>query len=359
MLLLDDTQRILDSYLQESEIILNNLLLEKFNNKGCKIIPCLDLGFPHDVIRLAGGFATGMYITWFERATFVPIDICMNVCSVSIYELKKGDIELVTQKAIEKLLDNLSKSSYIANFHRGNHFISYAESINNQKKYIIIHSSAAEFETYYNGLYPVENNYFYSRIKTFYSRNRYIRYIDGNTAELFYALAENLYAYNERRHDFIIASLIDERDEVTKKKHYHHYGMPNRNEALLGCHKIRKGDETPLLTRPGENIYLIKYFDAKPEYRLDDEFFITPHGLGKCHIQEPHFSVNITDSNMTFDGLEYSIKYGSSLRNHPGLKLRDMPVSNYFSFFDNVYKYEIIDEFRQISSYNKLGYRKW
>lgn len=72
------------------------------------------------------------------------------------------------------------------------HSISYVESVVDGSRYIIIHSSAAEFEILYNGLYPVENNYFFEKIKIFYYDNQYVRYLDGQAAELFQKMAANL-----------------------------------------------------------------------------------------------------------------------------------------------------------------------
>lgn len=161
---IDKTQEILADMAKSSECILTKLIQSKDRNGSAKIITNLDLGFPHDVIRIAGGFMTGIHVKWRSNIPIIPVDICMNVCTVSVYKVHTISEELLTQKSINDLINNLNKSSYIANFHRGNHFISYVESIKTMERYIIIHSSAAEFETMYNGLYPVENNYFHRKI---------------------------------------------------------------------------------------------------------------------------------------------------------------------------------------------------
>ena len=259
MMYLDDTQKILFRHLQKTEQIMNHLLSNEPYYGNASIVANIDLGFPHDVIRLAGGFATGIYVKWESKVPFVPIDVCMNACTVSLYELSENNSDFFSKEALQKLLLKLERSSYKANFHRGNHFISYLESVNEKKGYVMIHSSAAEFETNYNGLYPVEGNFFYNKIRTYYLDGKYIRYIEGRDAELFWKLASNLYAYNEGRHDFIITSLLDEKNKVIEGKHYHHYGMPSQQEALLGSHLIEHGQSVPLLTVPGDNVYLIKY----------------------------------------------------------------------------------------------------
>lgn len=360
MVYLDNTQIILSEYLNETENILNALLDTTPYCGQAKIITNLDLGFPHDVIRIAGGFATGICVHWKSKIPFIPIDICMNVCTVSLYELN-SNIEL-KEECFERMLGKLNDSSYIANFHRGNHFISLLEEIGSHKNYIMIHSSAAEFETLYNGLYPVEGNFFYDNMKIYRKNGKYIRYLSGKSAELFYDIARNAYCYNENRHDFIIASLLDNINLIDNVKHYHHYGMPNENIALIGSHLVRDNQETPLLTREGENVYLIKYNNVlDPSLRLSDKYpyFLTPHGLGKKHSKKFKIIIDENSKYMQLDEIKYKIEYGQSLRAHPGLEIRNIDMREYFKKFSLVYDYNIVNEFMQIVSYNKSGFIKW
>lgn len=353
---IDSTQNRLDSYLKKTESIMNELLCRKPFYGNVRIICNLDLGFPHDVIRIAGGFATGIYVSWYSRIPFIPVDICMNVCSVSIYKLDFIHGNFFTEDRITKLLENLKNSSYIANFHRGNHFISYLESMVDSSRYIMIHSSAAEFETLYNGLYPVENNYFFHKTKTYYSGSRYIRYLEGSDAELYWKIADNLYTYNENRHDFIINCLIGEDAKIVKENHYHHYGMPSECEAIIGCHMLKKGEEAPLLTRPGENVYLLRY-NNRLDGSIDEERFTAPHGLGKRHVGMP--SISVSRNLFRLDKSEYKIKYGESLRSHPCLYLRDLPIEDFMKHLKNEYDYQVIDEYKQLISLNKSGIIVW
>lgn len=348
----------LDLHLQKTERILNDLLSkEPFCGYG-KIIPNLDLGFPHDVIRLAGGFATGICIFWETKESFVPIDICMNACTVSLYKLNHECC--FTRERIIKLIENLNKSSYIANFHRGNHFISFLEEVTKKTKYIMIHSSAAEFETCYNGLYPVEGNYFYNNMEYYYSGQRCIRYLKGKVADLYLDMASGLYQYNENRHNFIISALVEKDNIIEEVKHYHHYGMPSKQVALLGSHVIKKNGISPLLTRQGENVYLIRYKNVFQEnLKINANLFITPHGLGKCHSAKTQMMIDYGREILNLDSLQYKIKYGESLRAHPGLKIRDINMIKYFSYFSQCYDYSIVKEFKQIASYNKSGFIDW
>ena len=359
MFVLDTTQELLVTHLQETERIMNGLLRKKPYCGDATIVPNLDLGFPHDVIRLAGGFATGLYIKWNSLIPFVPVDICMNTCTVSFYELLDANPSFFSEEACLRLLRNLDNSCYTANFHRGNHFIGYMESVRTGKKYIVIHSSAAEFETTFNGLYPVEGNYIYENTRVYSSKGRYVRYIEGHAAELYQKVASHLYVFNEDRHNFFVSALLGNEKKIVSESHYHHYGMPSPHEGLLGSHMVSRGQISPLLTRPGENIFLIRYADCLYHNLCVENMIITPHGLGKRHNGNAALRINAQKGLLKLDDIEYQIQYGESLRAHPNLELRSIALSDYFSFFSKVYEYEIVDEFKQLSSYSKAGFVKW
>ena len=359
---LDDTQNKLMVYLGETEKIMNDLLCRSPYNGYARIISNLDLGFPHDVIRLAGGFATGICVRWESCVPFIPVDICMNACTVSIYELSDGKIEFFNVENIKKLLTNLEHSSYIANFHRGNHFISLLQSVQDEKYFIMIHSSAAEFETLFNGLYPVEGNWVYENTKVHFAHGRYLRYVEGKAAETYAKLADNLYAFNENRHDFIISAMLGNLERINSVQHYHHYGMPCSNVALLGSHLIRNGQTAPLLTRPGENIYLIRYnevIDKSLELMPGKEYFITPHGFGKNSTKQTQMRVDYDKNAFFLDSKRYKIIYGERLSDKPRLEIRSIQMDKYFEYFSKSYIYEIEKEFKQLASYSKLGFIKW
>lgn len=356
----DKSQKVLLKHLKKTEEAMNELLSKEKYKGNCRILPNIDLGFPHDVIRLGGGFATGIYVSWNSLIPFVPVDICMNACTVSIYKLEDTDEAVFDEKYINILLGHMKDSSYIANFHRGNHFISYLEDVLTKEKYIIIHSSAIEFETLYNGLYPVEGNWVFENTKVYDAGNgSYIRYLDGKSAVLFLKLAQNLYTYNENRHDFIVNALIGKRDIINEGVHYHHYGMPSNNEAIIGCHLIESGAVSPLLTRPGENVFLLKYEDALNPMLKSGKRFITPHGFGKEHIAEPELVINKYKKQLILDGHKYGLRYGESLRNHPTLRLREISVDDFMYKMKMMYDFSIVKEYRQLASYNKNGYIKW
>lgn len=334
-------------------------------NGSVEIKTCLDLGFPHDVIRIAGGFATGVYVKWNASIPIIPVDTCVNVCSCSFFEINNDIIDIFNNSTFLQLNENLKQGIYISNFHRGNHFISYIQSVKNGKRYLLLHSSASEFKSNYNGLYPIKGNWFYDQIKTYCDRNSYIRYIEGKDAEVFYSLSENLVSFNETRHEFIAQLLLRNKSSILGVSHFHHYFMPSNNSVVMGSHILSGGQKAPILSVPGANIYMVNFEKAKvDELYIDDSHFLTPHGWGKRHKQTPEIEINAAAQTFRLDNIDYKIEFGESLRSHPALELRNYLTTskNENSFFDYLnqnYKYKITDEFKQIASYNKAGVVIW
>lgn len=366
MIHFDKTQEILCTFLTETEEIFLNFLEESKYGGYTKIIPSIDLGFPHDVIRIAGGFATGAFVQWDSKIPIVPIDTCVNVCSTSFYELSNDLRDFFCQENIDKFNTLLEQGIYISNFHKGNHFISLLKSIKSNKFFLLMHSSAAEFKSNYNGLYPTLQSRFRKNVKVHQYSNRYIRYIDGKDAELFYKIASNLYEFNRIRHDFIADSIVNNKAKILNSKEFHHYGMPTFNSVVMGSHINKAGDVAPILTLPGKNIFMVKFNECICEdlFIPNSKEFLTPHGWGKNHNCQPQIFINYSDKLFKLDNESYKIEFGSSLRNHPNLQIREFSlnkgdVNYYFDYLEKSYKYEIIDEFMQIASINKLGIKIW
>lgn len=361
----DSTQAILMNYLSDTEQLMNRLLLKNFSGVA-RIKTVLDLGFPHDIIRIAGGFATGVFVDWTSNKPFIPVDTCVNVCSVSFFEVKDDITHLFNDDYFDSIKNRLANGIYISNFHRGNHFIAYLNSIVDGKKYLLLHSSANEYKENYNGLYPVEHNWYFDKIKVFSDGKSYIRYLDGKDAEIFYSLAKGLYIFNEIRHEFIAHVILGEYQDNVAPLHFHHYGMPTDNSIGMGCHIINTDEISPILSLPGENLYMIKYHRAKDvSLMVNDKQFLTPHGWGKRHIGIPQMSLNMKDNIFVLDNESYEIKFGTSLRSHPNLELRDFQndsmsrKESFFNHLSQIYEYDIVDEFKQIASWNKAGVKIW
>lgn len=364
MIYYDNTQSELRNYLNCTESTFNKLLSTM--NGQAVIKTCTDLGFPHDVIRIAGGFATGAYVKWNSTEPIIPIDTCVNVCSCSFFEIDHDILNIFSDTTFMNLNDKLKQGIYVNNFHRGNHFIAYLQSINSDKLYLLLHSSASEFKDNFNGLYPVKENWFYNDIQVFRSDNSYIRYIKGKKAELFYNIAKNLVHFNENRHEIIANTLLNNISKIINIFHFHHYYMPDENSVVMGSHILSPGQIAPILSIPGANIYMVQFKKAKDnELYIGDHKFLTPHGWGKRHKNIPNISLDIDSKTFSLDSIDYKIKFGESLRAHPSLELRDFKTktksrkNSFFDYLGTLYDYTLVDEMKQIASYNKAGVIKW
>lgn len=365
MIYYDDTQRVLQGYLLGTERLINELMSQKFGGSA-RIIASIDLGFPHDVIRIAGGFATGAYVTWSSNRPFIPVDTCVNVCSVSCFEVTQDIHDLFTNDYLNSIATRLSDSIYKSNFHRGNHFITFVRSQITDKLYLILHSSTNEFKDNFNGLYPVYGNWYFDRIKIYSNGKAYVKYLQDNDAEMFYKLAAELYKFNEIRHEFIVDVILQGLKNVVNIQHFHHYGMPSSNSVIMGSHILKKGMIAPVLTVPGDDIYMVKFNHVKDDALfISEEEFLTPHGLGKKHKSIPYISVNLSNNQFSLDDKTYEIKFGSSLRDHPNLKLRNFQHDSidkkkcFFEYINKYYDIEIVDVMKQIISVNKDGIKEW
>ncbi len=365
MIYYDETQKALAHYLSDTEILMNELLSKSFSGSA-QIKVTTDLGFPHDVIRIAGGFATGVHVSWESSRPFIPVDTCVNVCSASFFEIDREILDLFTNDYMNSVKEHLSQGIYVSNFHRGNHFISYLHSQKTGKLFLLLHSSANEFKDNFNGLYPVKGNWFYDKIKFYSDGKKYINYLDDKEAESFYRLAEGLYKFNEIRHEFIAQVILGTLKNVTNVQHFHHYGMPTYNSVVMGSHILKDGESAPVLTMPGQNIYMVKFNSVKDDSLLINESqFITPHGWGKRHKNVPQISLDLNRNKFTLDSESYEIKFGESLRAHTNLELRDFNSEknsgkdNFFNYLEKMYNLKITDEMEQIASWNKEGIRVW
>lgn len=68
-------------------------------NGWAKIIPCSDLGFSNNIMRIAGGFLTGAYYNWSCAVPIVPVDAAINTCTSSVFELRGFDPDSFDDKS--------------------------------------------------------------------------------------------------------------------------------------------------------------------------------------------------------------------------------------------------------------------
>ena len=360
------TRDALTRFVQETEYLLLNSLTQYDKNASCKITPSLDLGFPHDVERIAGGFPTGCLVTWESSVPYIPIDTTVNVCTTSVYTLSAPLSEFFSTRYIENILDSAKSGSYIPNFHRGNHFIVIAKN-SKQQEILLLHSSAAEFKRQFNGLYPTRNNWYDNDVKVYQNNNRYIRYIVDRPALLFYAMAKQLVSYNETRHNFFAELLVEKNIHISSVKHCHHYDMPSRSSVLIGSYLIKERETVPVLSRPGKPILIYTTLNPKHKHIVNGETMIlVPHGWGKTCSKYPNIKIDSENNRFSLNDNSYEIEPGASLRDHPDLMLRDYSfdtqLNKYKTYEDELINWNngTIDEYwHQVCSYNKNGFQKW
>jgi len=323
-LLGDATQQVLLPYLKETEILFN-VALKKHDSQGyCHIYPSLDLGFPNNVQRLAGGFATGMLVTWSCGINIVPIDTTVNVCTSSVFCLKDFNAGwLEDKKALTNELNSIftrasDEKGYSFSFRTGNHFLLIAKDKDTDEIYLILHSSANELKRSYMGLYPVEGNWYSERIKYipvdalrgykgFYEQEknwctaeleqvhdgRYFRYLKDEDANHFIRMAHNFQAYNEQIHTWLGEHLIERlakhsgmKDSSSSFKPIikHHYYMPTDHSIALGTFAEPIGEVVPLFSAPNKPVYLFEIGADNWQINLGGSkgnVCLIPHGWGQ------------------------------------------------------------------------------
>ena len=113
----DLSQTVLMQYLEVTRNLFEEMLTSNGYGGSVSIVSSSDLGFPHDVIRIAGGFATGAYVQWDSKELIIPIDTCVNVCSVSFFELSEDVSNLFTDDYFKCFENQVKQSIYLLNFH--------------------------------------------------------------------------------------------------------------------------------------------------------------------------------------------------------------------------------------------------
>lgn len=290
-LLNDKTQEVLLKYIKETEILLNRVVkkYDKRDESGAVIIPSLDLGYPNNVMRLAGGFATGMLIDWDCGTSFVPIDATVNVCTSSVFKIIPSrellsDFEGYVKRVVETEATSLG---YSFSLKSGNHFLMLATDEKGDY-YLVLHSSVKEMKESYLGLYPSETNWYSSRIKSdplqsIQSNERYIRYIKGDEATYFIKTAHYLEKYNVEIHEWIATKMnCGGKDENAIIRH--HYYMPTDSSIAIGTFVETPGTIVPLFSDIGKPVYLFEIGKDNWTYNLGGnkgEVCVVPHGWGQ------------------------------------------------------------------------------
>lgn len=319
-LLGDSAQKYLLSYIKETERLLRGVV-EKYSTASvhgqklsdAHVFPSPDLGFPNNAVRLAGGFATGMLVTWKCGTPIVPVDATVNVCSSSVFELPQSYNMNQTDEEfsdnIKKLMNKAAEAGYACNFMSGNHFLMIAED-EDRKKYLVLHSSAKEFKDSYIGLYPVEGNWYSEKIRTYptpyVKGERYIRYLKGDDAVFFISMAKKLENMNVQIHKYFADEMSAKKCDLLEKSTYHHYYMPTDSSIAIGTFVEDPGTVVPIFSAPGKNICLFKA-DKEKNWTIQlggKPKCLIPHGWGQTingrintsvDFSEQKFTINVND----------------------------------------------------------------
>lgn len=293
-LLGDNTQKVLLPYIKQTGELFKEVIrrYDKSSVSGAQIIPSLDLGYPNNVLRLAGGFATGMLIEWECGVPIIPVDATVNVCTSSVFKVypNKSFFDDFILNMEKILLKATNDCGFSFSFLDGNHFLMFSKDENGDD-YLVMHSSVKEMKNSYTGLYPNENNWYAHYVESFTKTyenggQRYLRYIKGKEAEFFVNIAHNMEKYNEKIHEWLAVELNNgnaiEEGETTKIIK-HHYYMPTDSSIAIGTFVEEPGQIVPLFSDVKKPIYLFKIGKDNWTYHLGGEkkVCIVPHGWGQ------------------------------------------------------------------------------
>ena len=317
----DPTQQQILPHLRVTETLLERVASRlSGRSKSAEIVAMPDLGLPLNVTRIHGGFFTGAFYAWETDVPFVPIDATVNCCSVSVFRLgsfieNQAHFDSVLSATVEK---NRTDNTYLWNFDRGNHFVTFATKLGAPDEYYaILHASAAEWKQQEHGLYPTPGNWYWNdvRVETG-DDDRFLRYISGATAEAFIERAQWLTDHNRQRLHYFAAALFG--DDVEEVVHQPHYGMPTPHSVAIGCQWFPQ--PYLWLTAPRQSLFLIAPdVDNRNQTRYDDQdLVLTPHGLGLELRASATFGWN--SKGITINGNEFLP--GTSLTGSNALHIR-------------------------------------
>lgn len=289
-LLNDATQKILLPYVKETERLLNNLI-KRYDKEGeAHIFPSLDIGCPNNILRLAGGFATGMLVVWKCGTPLVPVDTTVNVCSSSYYEFDASALygkkisEFFNVDIIQRIINKGSVNEGLAfSFNTGNHFLLLCKSRMNGKYYLVLHSSAKQFKDTFLGLYPKPHNWYSDFLKVYQEEEngRYINYLKDAEAERFINIARSLNEQNKDIHNWFAKEIFGN-IKPTMNKTFHHYGMPTDYSIAIGTYIVDENDVVPIFSKEGYPIFLFRASSDMWSIELaGKKKYIIPHGWGQ------------------------------------------------------------------------------
>jgi hypothetical protein len=321
----DETQQEVLRHLVATEKLLAQVATKLSGSKmNAEIVAMPDLGFPSNVRRAHGGFYTGAYYSWKTSVPFVPVDATVNCCGVSLWQLKS---EISSEEDFLQRVEDaklaMKETEYIWNYQSGNHFITYGTISGSDTikdgAYLVMHSSASEYKKQQHGLYPEPSNWYADSIEVEHGEDgRYLRYISGDKAIQFAAIAKKLEGYNCERHRWLVGKIAGSDGILEEVLNIQHYGMPDQNSVAIGCQWI--ASNFLLLTAPELPIYLVR--PGSGGDNMADNFLLTPHGLGMRATKAPH--IEYGNDVLRVNGLDYS--FAQAMKGSVGMELRGFVV---------------------------------
>jgi hypothetical protein len=355
------TKDLLSRHIAQTNILVRNSLSLYDPSATSKMIGTMELGFPNDVIRLAGGFATGLYLEWMSSMPFIPVDATVNVCTTSVFLLSEDIYNNLTVLKFQGLNNFLSDFELTSNFHRGNHFVIYAKSRKTKQCFLILHSDA--YKTGFDSISPEPENWYYDNLSVYTEEERYLRYITGDYAKKYYLLTKENEKTNCQKHMQVAKYFLDGKAELLKEDHYHHHFMPTQNSIAIGCYLIKSNSTLPILTYPGKPIYIYNFSAPyKSDICVGDKFLV-PHGWGRHINRNVALSINLSNNTLLLDNSIFPIQAKATINAIEGLKVREYDLSNdsdsYLYLLEKEYSGMNIDYLDQCIAYTKTGYKKY
>lgn len=326
----DETQRCLIPYLRQTENLLAKVAtLVSGRDCDAEISVMPDLGLPHNVQRIHGGFLTGAHYSWESSVPLVPVDSTVNVCGVSVFRLGQPiSSEDEFNKRIWLAKEAMAKETpYLWNYDNGNHFVTVAEVREPGSlplgQYLVLHASAAEFKRQFNGLYPAPGNWFSQDVKVLDGdEGRYLRYLSGTKAEDFYRTAQMLEGYQRERQRIFAELIAGPAGIAAEIISVPHYGMPDEGSVAIGCQWLSEAEPDYLiLTRPGAPLYMVRATSGGDNSveTSNGTRMLTPHGLGVRATSS--FTLKVEQETLKIFGRNFSTE--SSLAGQGVIAIRD------------------------------------
>ncbi|HEX8690051.1 MAG TPA: hypothetical protein VF729_07395, partial [Solirubrobacterales bacterium] len=149
----DRTQHALIPRLERTEAMLARAAsLENSVSCDAEVVALSDLGVATNVDRMIGGFFTGALYRWEGTVPIVPVDATVNVCSVSIHEIRSAPS---SQTEFLSLIESArrrceAETEFQWNLAEGNHFVSLGRISDcaaiPDGDYLVLHASASEYK---------------------------------------------------------------------------------------------------------------------------------------------------------------------------------------------------------------------